>query len=49
MNPVLSNRKELTQVMDYELMMNRTVRIGQNAPDFDATTTMGPILIKDYR
>ena len=35
--------------MDYELMMNGTVKIGQMAPDFDAETTMGPISLKDYR
>lgn len=35
--------------MDYELMMNGTVRIGQTAPDFEATTTMGQISLKDYR
>ena len=27
--------------MDYEIMMNGNVRIGQRAPDFEATTTMG--------
>lgn len=26
--------------MDYELMMNGNVKIGQRAPDFEATTTM---------
>ncbi len=26
--------------MDYELMMNGNVKIGQRAPDFDANTTM---------
>ena len=35
--------------MDYELMMNGTVRIGQLAPDFTAETTMGEISLKDYR
>ena len=29
--------------MDYEIMMNGNVRIGQRAPDFEATTTMGNI------
>ena len=36
-------------VMDYELMMNGTVKIGQSAPDFEAITTMGPVCLKDYR
>lgn len=27
--------------MDYEVMMNGNVRIGQMAPDFEATTTVG--------
>ena len=35
--------------MDYELMMNGTVKIGQKAPDFEATTTMGNITLNDYR
>lgn len=34
--------------MDYELMMNGNVKIGQKAPDFDATTTFGNIKLKDY-
>ena len=29
--------------MDYELMMNGNVKIGQKAPDFEATTTFGEI------
>ena len=29
--------------MDYELMMNGTVRLGMKAPEFDAQTTMGNI------
>ena len=29
--------------MDYELMMNGNVKIGQKAPDFDAVTTFGNI------
>ena len=29
--------------MDYEVMMNGNVRIGQMAPDFEAQTTMGLI------
>lgn len=34
--------------MDYELMMNGNVKIGQKAPDFDADTTFGNIKLKDY-
>ena len=35
--------------MDYELMMNGTVKIGQKAPDFEAVTTMGNIALNDYK
>lgn len=35
--------------MDYEIMMNGNVRIGQRAPDFEATTTMGNICLNDYK
>lgn len=34
--------------MDYEIMMNGTVRIGQRAPEFEAQTTMGKISLNDY-
>ncbi len=34
--------------MDYELMMNGHIRIGQHAPDFEAITTYGKICLKDY-
>jgi len=34
--------------MDYELMMNGTVRIGMKAPDFEAQTTMGNISLSNY-
>ena len=34
--------------MDYELMMNGNVKIGQKAPDFDANTTFGNIKLKAY-
>ena len=34
--------------MDYELMMNGNVKIGQIAPEFCATTTMGNISLNDY-
>ena len=29
--------------MDYELMMNGNVKIGQRAPEFEANTTMGRV------
>ena len=29
--------------MDYEVMMNGNVRIGQIAPDFEAQTTFGKV------
>ena len=35
--------------MDYEIMMNGNVRIGQRAPEFEATTTMGNICLNDYK
>lgn len=35
--------------MDYELMMNGNVKIGQVAPDFNAVTTMGNIKLDDYK
>lgn len=35
--------------MDYEIMMNGTVRIGQRAPEFEAQTTMGNINLNDYK
>ena len=35
--------------MDYELMMNGNVKIGQMAPDFIAQTTFGEVSLKDYR
>ena len=35
--------------MDYELMMNGNVKIGQKAPDFEATTTFGKIKLEDYK
>lgn len=35
--------------MDYEIMMNGNVKIGQFAPDFEAETTQGPIKLADYR
>ena len=35
--------------MDYELMMNGNVKIGQKAPEFVATTTFGEINLNDYK
>lgn len=35
--------------MDYEVLMNGNVKIGQEAPDFDAETTMGNIKLSDYK
>ncbi len=35
--------------MDYELMMNGNVKIGQMAPDFTAQTTFGEVNLKDYK
>lgn len=35
--------------MDYEIMMNGTVKIGQKAPEFEAQTTMGNISLSDYQ
>ena len=35
--------------MDYELLTNGNVKIGQKAPDFEAITTFGPISLDDYK
>ena len=35
--------------MDYELMMNGNVKIGQKAPEFEAVTTFGTIKLEDYK
>ncbi len=35
--------------MDYELLTNGNVKIGQLAPDFEADTTMGKIKLDDYK
>ena len=35
--------------MDYELMMNGNVKLGQEAPDFTANSTIGKINLKEYR
>lgn len=35
--------------MDYELLMNGNVKIGQKAPDFAAVTTCGNISLNEYK
>lgn len=35
--------------MNYELMMNDTIKIGQKAPDFTADTTYGTVSLDDYK
>ncbi len=35
--------------MDYELMMNGNIRIGQKAPDFNAQTTYGNRCLEDFK
>ena len=35
--------------MDYELLMNGNAKIGQNAPEFHAITTLGNINLNDYK
>lgn len=35
--------------MDYEIMMNGNVKIGQVAPDFEAETTFGNVKLSDYK
>ncbi len=35
--------------MDYELMMNGNVKIGQRAPEFEAITTCGKVNLNDYK
>ena len=36
-------------IMDYELMMNGNVKIGQKAPEFSAITTYGEVKLSDYK
>ena len=36
-------------VMNYELMMNGNVKLGEMAPDFEAVTTQGNIKLSNYR
>ncbi len=35
--------------MDYEIMMNGIVKIGQFAPEFEAISTNGKISLNDYK
>lgn len=35
--------------MDYEVLMNGNVKIGQYAPEFTAYSTMGEIKLEDYK
>ena len=35
--------------MDYELLTNGNVKIGQKAPDFEANTTFGNVSLSDYK
>lgn len=35
--------------MDYEIMMNGSVKLGDYAPDFEAQTTMGKVSLQDYK
>ena len=35
--------------MDYELLMNGNVKIGQKAPDFEVVTTCGNISLNEYK
>lgn len=34
--------------MDYEIMMNGSVQIGEKAPKFEADSTMGKVTLEDY-
>lgn len=34
--------------MDYEIMMNGNVKLGQLAPSIEADSTMGPITFSDF-
>lgn len=34
--------------MDYEVMMNGNVKLGQQAPEIEAQTTMGQVKLSDY-
>lgn len=35
--------------MDYQIMMNGNVKIGQYAPDFEAEATTGNVKLSDYK
>ena len=36
-------------IMDYEIMMNGNVKIGEAAPEFEANSTMGNVKLDDYK
>lgn len=46
---IQKKKKGDKKVMDYEIMMNGTVRIGEKAPDFQAQTTIGEVCLSDYK
>lgn len=35
--------------MDYEIMMNGNIKLGQIAPEFEAETTQGNIKLSEYK
>lgn len=35
--------------MEYELMRNGNIKLGQKAPNFQAETTFGKVCLEDYR
>ena len=35
--------------MDYEIMMNGNVKIGQMDPEFEGISTQGPISLRNYK
>lgn len=35
--------------MDYEIMMNGVVKIGDSAPEFEADSTMGKVNLNNYK
>ena len=35
--------------MDYEIMMNGIIKIGQMAPEFEGISTMGNIKLSNYK
>ena len=45
---IILHRKEFF-IMDYEVMMNGIVKIGDIAPEFEANSTMGMVKLQDYK